>query len=153
MQAQAAGITENSLQRLRSLGTNPLLETQIGRLLYLDRITRTEYETAVRIAEIYRRFDESAGCRRWPASPSSEIGNGRSLTHEDEATRERASAATRDFGMLQCEMRLCPRGTRTAIEELCVDDRACPPGWLPNIKLALQMLAPALGMRTRRKKA
>jgi hypothetical protein len=48
-------------------------------------------------------------------------------------------------------MRLCPRGVKAALEELCVEDRPCPPGWLPAVRIALDMLAAPLGIRRMRR--
>jgi len=38
-----------------------------------------------------------------------------------------------------------------ALEELCVEDRPCPPGCLPAVKIALDMLAVPLGIRRMRR--
>jgi hypothetical protein len=59
-----------------------------------------------------------------------------------------AKAAALAFDTLQAEIKLCPRGVRPALEELCVEDRACPPGWLPAVKIALRILAVTLGYST-----
>jgi hypothetical protein len=37
------------------------------------------------------------------------------------------------------------------LEELCVEDTSCPPGWLPAVKIALDMLAVPLGIRRMRR--
>lgn len=148
---QDAGVTWSSMQRLRSLGTNPLLETPLGRLLYLEEIRPIDWDTGQRIADIYRRFEQYVGMRRWVASPDHEIGRGRSPVFEDDAARERAEATMREFGALQAEIQLCPRGVRPALESLCVEERECPPGWLPAVKIALDMLALPLGLRRRKK--
>src|SRR5258705_8561698 len=96
---ESAGITGADLQRLRALGTNPLLETQIGRLLFLEQVTLVEAQTAFRIAEIYGRYDRAIGRRRSAASPSYEAGRGRAVgLLESESTRARSESAARQFG-------------------------------------------------------
>jgi hypothetical protein len=132
------------------LGSNPLIATQLGRLGYAGALTPVEVATGFRIAEIYGRYDRSIGRRRSIASPSYELGRGRDMAaQESEEARERAQGAARAFGALQAEIALCPRHIKGPIEELCVEDRACPPGWLPAVRIALGMLADALGIRRR----
>jgi hypothetical protein len=130
------------------LGLNPLIGTQLGRLGFLDILTPAEVATGFRIAEIYGRYERAIGRRRSVASPSYEMGRGRdTAAPESEEARERAQDAARAFGALQAEMALAPRGVRGALEELCVEDRPCPPGWLPAVKVALGMLGAALGVK------
>ncbi len=152
LKAESAGITGTALQRLRALGSNPLLETQVGRLLFLEDLRPIDAQTAFRIAEIYGRYDRALGRRRSTASPSYEVGRGRDVgLAESDSERARAKSAARRFGALQAEITLCPRGVKPALEELCVEDRPCPPGWLPAVKIALDMLAVPLGIRRMRR--
>src|SRR5258706_9515600 len=103
---ESAGITATAMQRLRAVGTNPLLETQVGRLLFLEQVTLVEAQTSFRIAEIYGRYDRAIGRRRSSASPSYEVGRGRDAgLHESESQRARSESAARHFGTLQAEMR------------------------------------------------
>lgn len=147
----SAGITTTALQRLRSLGTLPMLETQVGRLVFLGELTPLQMTTAHLIAEIYGRYDRAMGHRRSAASPAYEVGRGRDTgLYESENERERAKAAKRAFGELQAEIRLCPRGIKPMLEELCVEDRLCPPYALPAVKIALDMLAVSLRLTRRR---
>jgi hypothetical protein len=131
------------------LGLNPLLGTQLGRLGVLNELAAHHVETGFRIAEIYGRYEHAIGRRRSVASPSYETGCGRMMDAETDSASRRARAATRAFGALQAELLLCPRGARAAIEELCVEDRVCPPGALPTVKIALDLLSISLGMRRR----
>lgn len=149
---EGAGITGASLQRLRALGTNPQLETQVGRLLYLGEIELEQFRAAEHMAKIYGRYDWAMGRRRHVASPAYEVGHrgdGGRWESWDEA--ERKATAVRKYGNLQYEIRLCPRGVKPALEELCIEDRACPAGWLPRVKIALDVLAEALGLRRRKR--
>src|SRR5260370_19951199 len=117
LKAETAGITGTALQRLRALGSNPLLETQVGRLLFLDELRPIDAQTAFRIAELYGRYDRALGRRRNAASPSYEPGRGRDAAHhESEAERSRSESAARRFGALQAEIRLCPRAVKGALE-------------------------------------
>lgn len=132
------------------LGLNPLVATQLGRLGALGQLAAHEVETGFRIAEIYGRYDKAMGRRRSAASPSYESGHGRDTqAAESVPQRERAEAAIRAYGALQPEIRLCPRGVKSPLEELCIEDRVCPPGWLPAVKIALDMLSVSLGIRRR----
>jgi hypothetical protein len=152
LKPESAGITGTALQRLRALGSNPLLETQVGRLLFLEELRPIDAQTAFRIAEIYGRYDRALGRHRSAHSPSYEVGRGRDLgLLETESQRSRAESAARRFGALQAEIKLCPRGVKPALEELCVEDRPCPPGWLRAVKIALDMLAVPLGIRRMRR--
>src|SRR5258706_13121886 len=149
---ESAGITGTALQRLRALGSNPLLETQVGRLLFLEELRPIDAQTAFRIAEIYGRYDRALGKPRSTFSPSYEVGRGRDASlNESESQRARSESAARRFGALQAEIKLCPRGVKGALEELCIEDRPCPPGWLPAVKVALDILAVPLGIRRMRR--
>jgi hypothetical protein len=150
---EGAGITGTQLQRLRQLGTNPILETQVGRLLFLGELDLVQAQTAWRVAEIYGRYDRAMGRRRSAASPAYEAGRGRDtgLT-ESEDQAERATAAVKKFDRLQDalqEVMTWPRVARTALEELCIEDRAIPAEWLLEVKVALDRLSTALGLRRR----
>jgi len=148
---EGAGITGTALQRLRALGTNPLLESPLGWLLYRGELGLEEWQAAGKIGEIYGRYDWAMGRRRSTASPSYEIGFRGESNWESEDEAEAKATAVRRFGNLQAEIRLCPRGVKASIEELCVEGRACPPGWLPAVKIALNMLAESFGLRRRRR--
>jgi hypothetical protein len=150
LRPESAGVTYAALQRLRSLGTNQILETQVGRLLFLDELTLDQARAAWHIAEIYGRHDRAMGRRRAVASPSYEVGRGRDtglVESEDEA--ERVQRARRAYARLQAALAACPRGVKPALEELCIEDRACPAGWMPRVRLALDLIAIELGIRRR----
>jgi hypothetical protein len=152
---KGAGITHTALQRLRSLGTNPVLGTQVGRLLFLGEIDMMQAQTAWRIAEIYGRYDRAMGRQRSAASPAYEAGRGRDTglaESEDEAARHQA--AVRRFERVQEALREIaswPRTARVALEELCVEDRAIPGEWMLEVKVVLDRLAAPLGLRGRKR--
>lgn len=155
VKAEGAGITGTALHRLRSLGTNQVLETQVGRMLFLGELDLTQAQTAWRVAEIYGRYDRAMGRRRTAASPAYESGRGRDtgLAESDEEA-ERTRVAVRRFERLQDQLSdVCtwPRTARAALEELCVQDRAIPFEWFLEVKIALDRLAGPLGLRGKRR--
>src|SRR5260221_14606860 len=77
LKAESAGITGTALQRLRALGSNPLLETQVGRLLFLEALRPIDAQTAFRIAEIYCSYVPAPARRPSTASPAYEVGPAR----------------------------------------------------------------------------
>src|SRR5258707_6661603 len=79
LKAESAGITGTALQRFRALGSNPLLETQVGRLLFLEELRPIDGQTGFRIAEIYGRYDRSLGRRGSTAAPAYAVGRGRDV--------------------------------------------------------------------------
>ena len=147
---ESAGITSTALQRLRSLGTLPLLETQVGRLVFLGELTPRQADVAHIIARIYAGYDRATGRRRNAVSPAYQRAFRGHDDYESQDEAERSTAAVRRYGNLQAELRLCPRGAKRAIEELCVEDRICPPTSLPAVKIALDMLALWLHLTHRR---
>lgn len=159
---EGAGITGTQLHRLRSLGKYPVLETQVGRLLFLGEIDEVQARTAWRIAEIYGRYDRAMGRRRAAASPAYEVGRGRDMGHESEEEAERSAAAVKRFTRLQEAIRAVsptpypalvfrPFSIRGTIESLCVDDEVLPLAALLEVKMALDRLAEPLGLRGRRR--
>jgi hypothetical protein len=132
------------------LSAGALLGTQLGRLGFLKVLTPAEVATGFRIAMIYGAYERSIGRRRSAASPSYEMGRGRDTqAPESEEAIERAHMAARAFGDLQAWIRLCPRGVRGPLEELCIENNPPPPGWLPTLRITLAMLAEPLGVKRR----
>ncbi len=151
LKAESAGVTYTALNRLRSLGTNPVLETQVGRLLFLDELDLEQARAAWLMAEIYGRYDRAMGRRRSVVSPSYEAGRGRDPGAPESAEEaDRSQGARRVWARLQAALRACPPGVRSALEELAVEDRACPAGSFPRVRLALEVLAIEMGIRRRR---
>lgn len=152
---QAAGITGAQLHRMRRLSKDPILETQVGRLLFLEELTIEQARVAWKIGEIYGRYDRAMGRRRAAASPSYEVGRGRdTVTQESGDEAERSQTAMRKFGALQAEIRVLwprrPGALRQALERLCVDDE-WPGGDLTGIRTVLDLLAVPLGLRGRKR--
>jgi hypothetical protein len=155
---EGAGITGTQLQRLRSLGKYHILETQVGRLLFLGEIDQAQAEAAWRIGQIYGAYDRAMGRRRSAASPSYEVGRGRDGAHESEDEAERSAAAVKRFERLQTAIReLHPHIghgmnlLRAELECLCVMDLAPVAMNLLAVKVALDRLSEPLGLRGRKR--
>src|SRR5882672_4928003 len=130
-------ITETALHRLRTLGTYPVLETQVGRLLFLGALSIIEAETAWRIAVIYGRFERAIGARLIP-SASYEAGRARDTAgFESIAEADRARSAIRRFEALQEAIAAASghsRITRLCLEELCIHDHVITVQSLVTVK-------------------
>jgi hypothetical protein len=155
LRPDAERLTMTGLHRLRALANNPFLETQVGRLGYLGELSLGEVSTAFRIAEIWGRYDRAIDTRRTPASPSYEMGRTRDTTGEEsDEEREANEKAIRDFGALLAELtvaeRTLGRGTKAAVEALCVDD-SYNPMWFQRVKLALGLVEQSFSVGKRRK--
>lgn len=147
-----AGTTATMLHRARSVSLDPRLETPFGALAFMREFTDFQIDAADRIAKIYRDFDSQIGKKRWAVSPSFEVGNGLSPLHEDATDRERGELAKRDFLRLHGVFsRFSPRAI-DAVEELCIQGRACPPGYLHQVKAVLDAAADAFGYKIRKKR-
>jgi hypothetical protein len=139
-------------QRLRQLGTNPLIATEVGRLTFRGDLSSLQADTAFAIARIYGAHDRAIGARRWPASPVYETGRGRDARlFEDDAERGRSERAMAAFDALTDELRKIGKPVMSVVVGLAVDDAAVPPGMMAVAKAALDQLAPVVGMRRRRR--
>lgn len=147
-----AGVTGTSWHRLRQLGTDPRIATEVGRLAYRGDISETESEVAVMIARIFGRHDRAIGARRFPASHDYEMGRGSGkIDHEDEWQAEFNAAAMDMWGDLKAAMEPIQPIVRAALIELAVEDRTLPPMMLPEVRRALDSLAAPLGLKRRRR--
>lgn len=148
----SAGTTATMLHRARSVSLDPRLGTPFGALAFMREFTDYQIDAADRIMKIYRDFEMQASLRRSAASPSFEVGNGLSPLHEDAADRERGELAKRDFLRLHGVFsRFSPRAI-DAVEELCIQGRSCPPGYLQQVKAVLDAAADAFGYKIRKKR-
>jgi hypothetical protein len=150
--AEQAGITGSMLQRARAISLLPILETPFGQMAFCREFTDYQIETVDRIRQIYRDYAQAHGLKRWPASPGFEVGRGMSPTFEDVADREQAESAKKAFERLHDMISRFPLGLQFALDELIVQERHCPPGYLSAVKNALDMLAIGLGYKARKKR-
>ncbi|MBV8839937.1 MAG: hypothetical protein JO000_25665 [Alphaproteobacteria bacterium] len=139
--------SENVFRRFAELeqtvGLDPRLTSQVGRLRYLKLITEAQAAAADKLAQIYGRFERTHRVRRFSVSPSYELGRGRS-TH-DHADADIA-AATDDYRAVQECIPSFPRDTRELIEQLCVENCAVPSLRLPDICRVLDRIARLFGI-------
>lgn len=145
------GISFAELKRAQATGKHPWTGTQLGILLYRGDISLEQYDTGRRIEAIYDAYRRAVGTNPNAASPGFELGRGQSPSYETEDQAAVAVAATSDYQYLTGLLSQLPGRIRPAIEDLCVNDRACPPGMLSAVKMSLDMLAPALGLKRRKK--
>lgn len=149
---ESAGITGSMLQRARAISLHPILETPFGQMAFCQQFTEYQIDTADKIAQIYQDFAQHHGLKRWPASPGFEVGRGQSPSYEDDTERERAESILKSWDKLQDMISRFPLGLQFAIDELIVQKRACPPGYLLQVKQALDFLAVGLGYKLRKKR-
>lgn len=147
-----AGITWSMWQRLRGVSRETKLEEPVGRMAFLGEFTAWQWDAIEKIRKIYLDFDNQLGAKRWAASPSFEVGQGLSPVHEDENERERAEIAKRDYLRLWGVFSRFPPRTINELEELCLQGRTCTPGYLPQIKTAIDAAADAFGYKIRKKR-
>jgi hypothetical protein len=146
------GITGTQLQRARAISLHPILETPFGQLAFQREFTDYQIDAAEKVAQIYYDYAQTHGLKRWPVSPSFEVGIGHSPAFEDDEERERAEAAKRSFERLQDVISRFPLGLQFALDEFIIQKRVCPPGYLPQVKSALDILAASLGFKIRKKR-
>jgi len=138
---------ENVFRRFAELeqtvGLDPRLTSQVGRLRYLKLITDAHAAAADKVGQVYGRFERTHRVRRFSVSPSYELGRGRS-THE--FADAEIAAATDDYQAVQDCIPAFPRDTRELIEQLCVENCAVPSLRLPDICRALDRIARMFGI-------
>jgi hypothetical protein len=119
---------------------NPLLGSEVGRLLFHGQITEVEAAAAAQVAEIYARHEQAQGLRRSVASPSYMIGiDGADFDEEGAEHIRRARRAKREFDELQ---KAIPTSrARAVLEQLCVDDQPIGPTNLMDCRILLRRLA------------
>lgn len=127
----------------QTVGLDPRLTSQVGRLRYLKLITEAQAAAADTLAQVYGRFERTHRVRRFSVSPSYELGRGRS-THE--YADAEIAAATEDYQAVQECIPTFPRDTRELIEQLCVENCAVPSLRLPDIGRALDRVARLFGI-------
>ena len=137
-------------QRARRCGYDQRAGDPFGRLAIAGHFPDYILNTVSKMNEIYADWYGEIDMKPWPASPSFEVGSGRSPVHENDP--ERAELAKRSFDRLQNEMSRFPPRLRFAIEELCIYKRACPELQLPYVKAALEIIAAALGYKVLKKR-
>ena len=127
----------------KTVGLDPRLTSQVGRLRYLKLLTDGQAAAADKIGQIYGRFERIHARRRFSISPSYQLGRGHG---EREYDNEVVRAAEADYRALQDCIPLLPREARDIIEQLCVENCAVPSLYLPEVRVILDRVAAEFGL-------
>ena len=126
-----------------SLGLDPIMTSQAGRLFCIGLLTSRHMATIDYIAKVYAAYEKHAGkgATRRTRSPSYETSTNRS-ERLDETFEEESAAliAKAEFEQLQALIPDFPREARDAIERLCVDDLTIPTAWVGDLCILLTMI-------------
>jgi hypothetical protein len=139
--------SEGQFQRMKqhamSLGLDPIMTSQAGRLFCIGLLTSRHMATIDYIAKVYAAYEKHAGkgATRRTRSLSYEPSTNRS-ERLDETFEEESDAliAKAEFEQLQGLIPDFPREARDAIERLCVDDLAIPTAWIGDLCILLTMI-------------
>jgi hypothetical protein len=139
--------SEGQFQRMKehamSLGLDPLMTSQAGRLFCIGLLTSRHMATIDYIAKVYAAYEKHAGkgtTRRTHApsyEPSTDHAERLDETFEEESD---ALIAKAEFEQLQALIPDFPREARDAIERLCVDDLTIPSAWVGDLCILLTMI-------------
>jgi hypothetical protein len=127
----------------KTVGLDPRLTSQIGRLRYLRLLTDIQAAAADKVGQVYGRFERIHARRRFTVSPSYQLGRGHG---EREYDPEVVRAAESDYRALQDCIPLLPREARDIIEQLCVENCAVPSLYLPEVRVILDRVAVEFGL-------
>ncbi len=127
----------------KTVGLDPRLTSQIGRLRYLKLLTDMQAAAADKVGQVYGRFERIHARRRFTVSPSYQLGRGYG---EREYDTEVVRAAESDYRALQDCIPLLPREARDIIEQLCVENCAVPSLYLPEVRVILDRVAAEFGL-------
>jgi hypothetical protein len=127
----------------KTVGLDPRLTSQIGRLRYLKLISDGQAAAADKVGQVYGRFERTHHVRRHSVSPSYELGRGRSGFEYDDET---ICAAQADYDAVQDCIPAFPREARELIEQLCVENCAVSSLHLPDIRRVLDKVARKFGL-------
>jgi hypothetical protein len=121
-----------------SLGLDPLLGSQAGRLRLQGRLNDRHLALIDYIGRVYGRYEFHAGLRRRTRSPGYEASQQQAGlgAHDEDAAR----AARADFLALQQVIPDVPLEARAVIERLCVDDLHVPLSFLPDLIALLERI-------------
>jgi len=139
--------SETQFQRLKenamSLGLDPMMTSQAGRLWCMGLLTSRHIATIDYIGKVYAAYEKHAGkgTLRRTRSPSFAPSTNRAERLE-ETTEEESDALTAkaEFEQLQSLIPDFPREARDCIERICVDDEAIPSRWVGDLAILLTMI-------------
>lgn len=131
----------------KTVGLDPRLTSQIGRLRYLKLITDGQVAAADKVGQVYGRFERTHYKRRHSVSPSYQLGRGHSNHEYDD---DEIRAAQEDYDAVQDCIPIFPREARDVIEQLCVENCAIATSHLPDVRRVLDKVARVFGLATAR---
>lgn len=120
-----------------SLGLDPIMTSQAGRLFCAGLLTSRHMATVDYISKVYAAYEKHAGkgATRRTRSPSYEPSTNRTeRLDEDEDQTTDAINAKAEFEQLQALIPDFPREAREAIERICVDDQMIPTAWVGDLR-------------------
>ena len=125
-----------------SLGLDPMMTSQAGRLFCIGLLTSRHMATIDYIAKVYAAYEKHAGgASRRTRSPSYETSTDHAERLEETFEEESdALIAKAEFEQLQALIPDFPREARDAIERLCVDDLMIPSAWVGDLSILLTMI-------------
>src|SRR5882757_9571275 len=139
--------SEGQFQRMKehamSLGLDPMMTSQAGRLFCIGQLTSRHMATIDYIAKVYAAYEKHAGkgasrrTRSPSYEPSTDYAERLEETFEEESD---ALIAKAEFEQLQALIPDFPREARDAIERLCVDDLMIPSAWIGDLGILLTMI-------------
>jgi hypothetical protein len=139
--------SEGQFQRMKdhamSLGLDPMMTSQAGRLFCIGLLTSRHMATIDYIAKVYAAYEKHAGkgASRRTRSPSYESSTDHAERLEETFEEESdALIAKAEFEQLQALIPDFPREARDAIERLCVDDLMIPSAWVGDLCILLTMI-------------
>jgi len=142
-----------------AIAKDPRLASEVGRLSLHRIITDRQAVTAFRVGEIYGTYERLKGRRRSTRSPSYERGSGgEGIAEElmsDEALQDlesRIRTAEDAFLELMEILKPYPRTAVSALEQLCVEDRAIDPTYMGNMGRLLDNIAGALAASSKKRR-
>jgi hypothetical protein len=139
--------SETQFQRLKenamSLGLDPMMTSQAGRLWCMGLLTSRHIATIDYIGKVYAAYEKHVGkgTMRRTRSPSFTPSTDRAERLEESIEEESdARVAKAEFEQLQSLIPDFPREARECIERICVDDEAIPTRWVHDLAILLTMI-------------
>lgn len=138
-EAQFQRLKENAM----SLGLDPMMTSQAGRLWCMGLLTSRHIATIDYIGKVYAAYEKHVGkgAMRRTRSPSFTPSTDRAERLEETIEEESdARVAKAEFEQLQSLIPDFPREARECIERICVDDEAIPTHWVHDLAILLTMI-------------
>lgn len=119
-------------------GRNPLLETQVGRMVFEGKLSEAQAIAAFKLAELYGKHDRFDQRTRSAKSPSYQTGRDNRMEYmESDEEIEFEENTKRAWLSVQEKI---PHSTLAVLEQLCVDDKFVMATNLPMVRVGLDKL-------------